>query len=123
MFYSPPAMSYQAPPFRHGMGDLSQALSALGRSSVKRVVFRSQISPDVVLDPAQQTPRAASQGGVSELFLRAAKPALYADTPVGSFSVAPWGEPRTNYFPLLVGGLAIFAALGAGFMVRGLRKR
>ena len=114
------------------LGDTSDVVSSIAQfgkglasSQIKGVFFRSQISPDIQLDPIavmQGLPRSFSEGGVSEMFLKFAKPAIYLDTQFGSLKVAPWGEPKTNFFPLLLIGTVLGGAVVGGLIYKRLRK-
>jgi hypothetical protein len=111
-----------------GQSSVVGAISSFGRTlatdQIKGVYFRSQVSPDIELDPSQMSgerPRTLSEGGISELFLRVAKPAMYVDTTMGAVRVAPWGEPKLNLFPVILAGTLIGGALVAGLIARGLR--
>lgn len=106
-----------------GADSIMSAIFEAGRRQVRQARFRSQLSPTVSVDPNQQTPRTAAQGGFSETMLRAVKPALDLETTGGWITIAPWGEPQTNYFPLVVVGGCVLGALGIGLMIRGMRRR
>jgi len=109
-----------------GQIDIAKAVAGLASSQVKGGFFRSQISPDIRLDPLEVmsgTARTFGQGGVSEMFLNFAKPAVYLDTSFGSLKIAPWGEPKFNYFPLLILGTAVGGAVVAGMIWKQLKKR
>lgn len=111
-----------------GASDLVSTIKSVGRAvttdQIRGVVFRSQISPDVPVDPVRAMsgePRPVSEGGLSELFLRIAKPAFYLDTTYGSVRLAPWGEPAINLYPVFLIGTLVGGALLAGAVARGLR--
>jgi hypothetical protein len=108
-----------------GLGDdsIMGAIMQAGKRGIRRVVFRSAISPEIELDPNQEGPRTAGQGGGSEAFLRFAKPAWYLDVGGSVVKLAFWGEPTTNYFPLIAGAAVIAGAVGLGLVIRGLRRR
>ena len=106
-----------------GQGSIMDALGTVARRSIKRVVFRSTVSPEIELDPNQEGPRDSGQGGGGEAFLRFVKPAWYIDMGGGVVKLAPWGEPTANYFPLLATAAAVAAAVGIGLVIRGLRRR
>lgn len=114
------------PCHRGGLGQsstLTQALAAVGSSTVRDARFRSQVSPEIPLgDPFRPTPRTAAEGGVNEAFLRFAKPAVYFQLAGRPMVIAPWGQPQTNYFPLLLGAAVIGGALGIGLVARGLLR-
>lgn len=107
-------------------GGIGTALRTVAGQQVRSITFASQVSPTVVVDPHQQSPRTpaqAAQAGGGEALLRFIKPAMRLDTSFGPMTIAPWGEPRANYFwPIVIlGGLA--AAVAGGLIVRGLRRR
>lgn len=61
--------------------------------------------------------------GFTDAFMRIAKPEVQIDTPIGQFSVAPYGRPRVNYFwPVMILGTASLVALTA-LAVKGARCR
>ena len=68
-----------------------------------QVVLRSQITPDIVYDPASPA-GPPQEGKITEWFLRnVVKPELTIQTPAGEFSAyAPYGKPAANFFPLLM---------------------
>jgi hypothetical protein len=124
----------QIAPRQHPQGlgdtDVANMISSFGKglasSQIKGVFFRSQVSPDIKLDPLEiirGAPRTFSEGGVSEAFLKFVKPAVYLDTNWGSLKVAPWGEPKTNYFPFLLIGTVLGGAVVGGLIWRGLKRR
>lgn len=123
-------MHYPAPHtgYRHSAGlgqgnPLTQALASVGRASVRGAVFRSTVSPEVVIaDPLRPSARTVSEGGLDETFLRLIKPAVYLDTAAGPMKIAPWGEPRANYFPLVAGVALLGSALLIGMIVRGFTR-
>lgn len=103
----------------------------LAASQVRSVTFRSQISPDIELDPFQAVstgqqpvakPRTVGEYGLRELFLRAVRPALDLDTSFGVLRIAPWGEPKP-LFPVFVAGAIIASFVLVGFVVRRIRRR
>ena len=101
-----------------------QAIKSAASDQVRGVYFRSQISPDIDIDPTALMAgrkREFSEGGLSELFLRVAKPSVYVDTTLGSIRIAPWGEPRFNLLPLLLIGTAVGGAVALGLIARGLK--
>jgi hypothetical protein len=106
-----------------GQDSIMGALGQVARRSIRRVTFRSAVSPEIELDPNQEGPRSSGQGGGGEAFLRFAKPAWYLDIGGSVVKLAPWGEPTTNYFPLLAGAAVVVGALGVGLAIRGLRRR
>lgn len=125
----------------YGMGDVSSTVRRLVgdtvASSVSRVVIRSNLSPDIVLDPRELGPTGTlpgrdgvapgegyrRQGGIAESLLAFVRPEIEIDTIAGQVRVAPWGPPTTNLFwPLaIVGatGLAVLTILA----VKQLRRR
>ncbi len=119
-----------------GQGAAASAVAQLAKSAgraatsqIRSVVFRSQISPDIEIDPVLESvaepvaePRTVGEHGLSELFLRVAKPAFYIDTNFGVLRVAPWGEPKLPLFPLFVAGTIVGGFVLAGFVVRRMRR-
>ena len=89
---------------------------------VKGVTIRSQIAPDFDLTAAQAVGREPPKGGMSEIFMQVTKPAIYVDTSLGTFRIAPWGEPKVNLYPLLLIGTIVGIGALAGILWRGLRK-
>lgn len=102
---------------RAGMGDVSDTVRRFARQAasggvVRRVTLRSNISPDISLDPAQATGARPRRGRFSEALLRFAKPEIEVETPAGAIRVAPYGPPTTNLFwPVVILGTAGAAAL------------
>jgi len=122
------------PPIRYpnsaaGLGSLgdaksvAQVLGAVGRSQLRRVVVRSTISPDVEIDLRQTSPRNALHGGVGELVFGVIKPTVYVDTGIGQLmAIAPWGEPRRNYLPILIPLMALGVGTLGWLVWRGLTR-
>lgn len=111
--------------YMHGMGanPLASAVSRLASQAsgaVRSVTLRSNISPDITLDPRQASGVDESgrllpgrRGMFSEALLRFAKPEILVDTPAGVIRVAPYGRPTTNLFwPVMILGTAGGVALG-----------
>jgi len=118
---------------RRGIGaspDFASVVSAgvrnMAAGSVRSVVLRSNLSPDVELtSPAEVAGPAGGgvrrQGGFSEAILALMKPEVEIDTVAGRISIAPWGPPTTNLFwPLVILSAAGAVALGI-VVVKGLK--
>jgi len=112
-----------------GESEIMQAIASIGREvaadQIQGIYFRSQISPDIELDPVQVLSgekRTVAQGGVSEGFLQFAKPAVYLDTKLGSIRIAPWGEPNPWMFPLVAIGSVAGLAVLVGVILKAVRK-
>ncbi len=100
---------------------LKSGASSLAKNSVRRVVLRSNLSPDIVLDPREASGSVKRKGAFSEALLAFAKPEIELDTVAGRIRVAPWGPPTTNLFwPLTIIGVAGVSAL-AILAVKGMR--
>ena len=106
-----------------GSDAVAQTFASVGKASIRGVRFRSAITPEIVLDSKDLAgkPGAAGEGKPSALmsFIR---PAVYIDTPMGTRAIAPFGEPTRNWFPVVAGAAVILAAVGAGTMLRGMRR-
>ena len=89
---------------------------------VHGVTFRSQVSPDIPLTARQAVGQEPLPVGVSDLWLRMTKPAVYVDTTLGTLRIAPWGEPTMNLYPVFIIGSMVLGATVAGLITRGLRK-
>jgi hypothetical protein len=125
---------------QHGMGDLTDSIKSFVSSgaggAVRRVTIRSNLSPDISLDPREaagpggmvaagkDAPPVAGvrrRGGFSEAIMAFAKPEIEVETPIGVVRVAPWGQPTTNLFwPVVIIGAAGITALGI-LAYRGLK--
>lgn len=128
-----PARRPQAP--LHGMGDAGSAVSRLVGSVasagvVRSVTIRSNISPDITLDPRAYAvdprtgrPMGGERRGVfTEALLRFAKPEIEVETAAGRIRVAPYGAPTTNLFwPVVIFGAMGGIALGI-LAVKQMRK-
>lgn len=114
---------------------VSKFVSSGAGGAVKRVTIRSNLSPDITLDPREAAGPTGSvpgappgtgfrrRGGFSEALLAFAKPEIEVETPVGIVRVAPWGPPTTNLFwPVVILGTMGTVALGI-LAYRGLKAR
>lgn len=116
---------------RQGLGQINQgelastlrsAAMSAARSSIDRIVIRSNITPDeiVISDPAEYFTR--PRGKFSEILMSAVAPEIQIDTVAGSVLLAPFGRPRTNLFwPVVILGTGALVAVGA-LVAKGLRR-
>lgn len=114
-----------APPAPNAIALANKLVKGAGNlvsDQVKGVTFRSQIAPDIDLTAAQAVGQEPPKGGMSELFMQVTKPAVYVDTSLGTFRIAPWGEPTVNLYPILLIGTIVGIGAIAGILWRGLRK-
>ena len=104
-------------------GDWGAAVAAVGKQAVGKITIRSQVSPDVVIDPfAPQAPAPAAPNPL----LMFVKPEVVIQSPDGSTvtTLAPYGHPTGNYWPWLVAGavVAVFGVFGlVAFVARRVR--
>jgi hypothetical protein len=101
---------------------LASGAGDLAMDQINGVTIRSQISPDFDLTAAQAVGGEPPAGGMSELFMRVAKPSVYVDTSLGTLRIAPWGEPTVNLYPLLLIGTIVGIGALAGILWRGMSK-
>jgi hypothetical protein len=98
------------------------AAGDVAASQIQGVTFRSQLGPDVELTGRQALGQDPAPGGMSELFMRLSKPAVYVETSLGTMRLAPWGEPTLNLYPVFVIGTLVGLGALAGVVARGLKK-
>lgn len=106
--------------------------SSLARAAVRNVTVRSNVTPDVEVDPFAPAPEpgpggapgsqvSSAGGGIGGLLLGLLQPAVYLDTPAGTIPVEPWGKPD-NTRAVLVGVAATAATAGLLWLAwRGLK--
>lgn len=96
---------------------------AIGQAAVQDVTFRTQITPDVAINPFAPGAPTANQSPTMDWFLRyVMKPSVRVTTPAGVFEEAPWGRPTGNFFPILAAGAVLGGVLLVGVVYRGLTK-
>ena len=84
-------------------------------SVVSDVTLRSQFTPSYTWTPVRQT---ATQGGFSDAIMSVIRPSADIRMPNGAtFTVAPWGSPEANYFPILALGVVAMGVLVAGGLI------
>ena len=97
--------------------DWTAATSAIGRSAVRSITIRTQVSPPFTVDPFAPTqPDAPTNPLLSWL-----KPEVTIETASGALVMAPYGTPTRNHLPGLLGGivlLGIGAVIGIGYAAR-----
>lgn len=103
-----------------GASIIGDVAAGVARGSIKTVTFRSQISPAYSYDPNQ--PSRSTGGGFGQVLMQIVKPEVVVDTAAGQVSMAPWGKPNANFFPLALGVVLLGGAALAGLVVRGIRK-
>lgn len=99
-------------------GDWSSAVATIGRESVSRITFRSQLSPPLSVDPF--APQAA---GPPNPILALIRPEVTVETRAGSLVMAPYGTPSANYLPWLILGVLVTGIgiiVGIGYIARRL---
>jgi len=106
-----------------GMGQsvVSSAVANAAAAQVRGIRINTQISPEIEWSPSAGAQPTGSSTG--DWFLaNVVKPQVSLDTPAGVMTVAPYGPPSSNYFPLMV--LAALAGLGTmGWLIyRGIRR-
>jgi len=101
---------------------LASGAGDIAMDQINGVTFRSQIAPDVDLTASQAVGHEPPRGGLSDIFMRVTKPAVYVDTSLGTIRLAPWGEPTLNLYPLLLIGTIVGIGAFAGILWRGLQK-
>lgn len=83
------------------------ALQALASNAVGTIVIRSQVSPDVVVNPFAPSPPPDPSPNPLMMFVR---PEVSILAPNGQALVtyAPYGAPSANYVPFLIAGALVF---------------
>lgn len=83
------------------------ALQALASNAVGTIVIRSQVSPDVVVNPFAPTPPPDPSPNPLMMFIR---PEVQILAPNGQALVtyAPYGQPQGSYLPVLIGAAVVF---------------
>jgi hypothetical protein len=95
--------------------DLMELVGNITNSAVRKVEFRTQVTPDYVYDPRAPSQPAPPGNGLSTLVMKFLKPTVVVDTVAGPVVVAPYGTAQNNYFvPLLVGAGILVVGLVAG---------
>ena len=72
-------------------------LSSLGKGAVKTVEFRSTITPAY-----KYNPWGAKTDAPPSPIMKLLKPTVVLDTVAGPVTLAPYGEPKRNLFPVIV---------------------
>lgn len=86
--------------------------NAMMTAMIRDVTLRSQFTPSYTWTPTAQP---SPPGGLTGLIMRAIRPTAEIRLPTGGvMTVAPWGVPTSNYFPLLA-----LSVLGLGVLVAG----
>ena len=94
---------------------------AVARAAVKRVIMRSQFTPDVEVQPFGDNGTATTVKGdpatnsVTNAILGVVQPAFYVETAAGLVPLEPYGRPSGRYVPLLVVG-GVVVTLGAAYV-------
>lgn len=70
------------------------------------LIIETQLTPQISIDLAS-----GSSSGSSSWLMQIVKPRITIQTALGSKTVAPWGEPSTDYWPMIEWGLLTVAAL------------
>lgn len=103
--------------------DLASVVSSVARGvatggAVRSITIRSNISPDITIDPraydenGQPLPGQQRSGQFAEALLKFSKLEIDVDTPAGMIRVAPYGRPETNIFwPVVILGVCGGVAL------------
>ena len=99
----------------------TSALPKTSSRGLATVFVRSQITPEVQIDPtaSPEQQQARSGGGFGNWIMSLVKPAVYVETPAGTIKAAPWGEPTNNYLPalLIASGVLVFSVLGVAYVL------
>lgn len=115
---------------RSGLGSpvtsaLTHSAQTLADQLVLSASFNSQLTPPVKVD-RPLSPRAAQREGRSGFFTNAimsvVKPEVVIETPAGVKRMAPWGEPTTNLYPVVVAGMIAGSVLAAGVVWRAFTR-
>lgn len=92
------------------LGDLGDVGRELAGAAIGKITFRSQVSPEVEVDPFA-APEEQKRDAPPSAFLGFVRPAVTLETAVGTRTIAPYGEPDANYFPLFVAGAGVLGLL------------
>ncbi|MCC6752022.1 MAG: hypothetical protein IT371_30500 [Deltaproteobacteria bacterium] len=111
-------------PVNAGVAAMQRVAGNVASRAISRVTIRSQITPDYSVDPSAAGPSAAPKQGFGNVLMGLIRPAIYVETPAGTIRVEPWGQPRSNYLPVILalGGVAALAVFGGVYLL-GRRSR
>lgn len=102
---------------------MPEVLNSLLQGSVRKVTFRSQLTPPYEYDPwSPSPPPSESQSWLMDLV----KPEVIVDTAAGPISIAPYGVPEADYSILAAAGAVatlVGAVVAIGWVARATRRR